>query len=172
MSSNSKWSGIYFVVALAAAAVVFILTTSAGFPDVGATHFDASGRPNATMSRNFYRGYMVVLVVVVPLLVAGLPVLFARRWPTLLNIPNREHWLAPERIDATLASLQARTALLACATILLMCFVHLLVLSANAGERPELDQGSLLGGIGIFAVFMLAWIVSLWRRFKSTGGGA
>jgi hypothetical protein len=112
---------------------------------------------------------MVFLVVVVPLLVAGLPLLFARRWPALLNIPHREHWLAPERIDATLASLQARSALLACATILLMCFVHLLVLSANAGERPELDPRMLIVGIGLFAAFMLGWILSLWRRFKSPG---
>jgi hypothetical protein len=171
MGAKSRLSGIVFVIALSAAAAAFIVLTSAGFPDVGATHFDASGRPNATMSRNFYRGYMVFLVVVVPLLVAGLPALLARHWPMLLNIPNREHWLAPERIDATLASIQARTAVLASAMILLMCFVHMLVLSANAGDRPELDQGSLLIGIGLFASFTLGWILSLWRRFRSADSG-
>jgi hypothetical protein len=154
------------VVALAVAAAAFIYASSAEFPDVGATHFDAHGRANVSMSRGVYRGYMAFLAVVVPLLVAGLPVWVARRWPMLLNIPNRDYWLAPERSAETLASLRARTALLAIAMIALIGFVHLLVLRANAGDEPELDQQMLLIGLGSFIAFMIGWIVALYRRFR------
>ncbi len=159
-------SGLLLVAVLAVAAALFVYVTSAGFPDVGATHFDAQGRPNAAMSRAGYRGFMAFLIVVIPLMVAGLPALLARHWPMLLNIPHREYWLAPERRDETLASIRARTAVIASATILLLCFVHFLVLSANASERPELDQRMLLLGLGFFAAFMVGWIVALYRRFR------
>jgi len=84
----------------------------------------------------------------------------------LLNIPNREYWLAPERSADTLASLRARTAFLAIAMILLISFVHLLVMRANAGDEPELDQQLLLIGLGAFLTLMIGWIVSLYRRFR------
>jgi hypothetical protein len=84
----------------------------------------------------------------------------------LLNIPNREYWLAPERSTETLASLGSRTALLAIAMIALICFVHVLVVRANAGNGPELDQRLLLTGLGTFIAFMIGWIASLYRRFR------
>lgn len=170
MGTRSNLKAFGCVAVLAAAAIAFIYVTSASFPDGGATHFDVRGQPDAAMSRNGYRGFMAFLVVVIPLLIAGLPTLFARRWPMLLNIPNREHWLAPERIEATLASIQARSALLACGSIVLVSYVHLLVMAANAGDRPELDPRGLLIGLGVFVAFMFAWIFSLWRRFKPTDG--
>src|SRR4029450_10378949 len=118
MGGRSVHSGLILVAAGALAAAAFIYISSAGFPDVGATHFDARGAPNATMSRGVYRGYMAFLVIVVPLLVAALPIWVSQRWPMLLNIPNREYWLAPERSAETLASLRARTASLAVAMII------------------------------------------------------
>jgi Protein of unknown function (DUF1648) len=163
---KSIWMGLLAVAMLSAAAFAYVFVTSASLPDVAATHFNVRGEPNALTSRNSYRGFMALLIVVIPLTLAGLPVVFARRWPQLLNIPNREHWLSPERIEATLSSLGARTALLAAATIGLQCFVHRLVLAANAADRPELDQRTLLIGLGIFAAFMIGWIVSLYRRFR------
>ena len=111
--------------------------TSARLPDVAATHFDVRGEPNALSSRDSYRGFMALLIVVIPLVIAGLPAVLARRWPQLLNIPNRKHWLTPERIEDTLSSLRARMALLAVAAIGLQCLVHRLVLAANAADRAE-----------------------------------
>lgn len=166
MNGSSGRSSLILVAAVAVAAAAFIYLSSAGFPDPGATHFDARGEPNASMSRGVYRGYMAFLVIVVPLLVAGLPIWVSRRWPMLLNIPNRDYWLAPERSADTLASLRARTAFLALAMILLISFVHLLVMRANAGDEPELDQRLLLIGLGTFIALVIGWIVSLFRRFR------
>ena len=50
--------------------------------------------------------------------------------------------------------------------ILLISFVHLLVMRANAGDEPELDQQLLLIGLGAFLTLMIGWIVSLYRRFR------
>jgi hypothetical protein len=154
------------VAALSAVAFTYVFVTSASLPDIAATHFNVRGEPNAMASRNSYRGFMAVLIIGIPLVLAGLPAVIGRRWPQLLNIPNREYWMAPERAAATLASVRARTALLAVATIVLQCFVHTLVMGANAAERPDLDQRTLLAGLGVFAAFIIGWIVSLYRRFR------
>ncbi len=169
MRKGSGHSGLIVVAAVAMVAAAFIHVSSSGFTDVGATHFDARGHAYPSMSRGVYRGYMTFLVVVVPLLVAGLPVWVSRRWPMLLNIPNRDYWLAPERSAETLASLRARTALLAIAMIALISYVHVLVVRANAGNEPELDQRSLLVGLATFIAFMIGWIASLYRRFWRPG---
>jgi hypothetical protein len=169
MRKGSGHSGLIVVAAVAMVAAAFIHVSSSGFTDVSATHFDARGHAYPSMSRGVYRGYMTFLVVVVPLLVAGLPVWVSRRWPMLLNIPNRDYWLAPERSAETLASLRARTALLAIAMIALISYVHVLVVRANAGDEPELDQRSLLVGLATFIAFMIGWIASLYRRFRRPG---
>lgn len=153
------------VAALSAAAFAYVYVTSASLPDIAATHFNARGEPNAFSSRDGYRAFMALLIIGIPFLLAVLPVVVGRRWPQLLNIPNRRYWLAPERIEATLASMGARTALLAAVMIGLQCFVHRLVLAANSADRPELDQQALLVGLGIFGVFMFGWIVAMYLRF-------
>lgn len=153
------------VVLAGIAAAAFIVTTSAAFPDVAATRFDLRGEPSSWMDRAHYRVFMSVLVIGVPLLVAGLPGLFARRWPMLLNIPERGYWLAPERFDGTLAALRARSALLAGALILLLCFVHSLVMHANATDQPMLDHRRMFIGLGLFLAFVIGWAVALHRRF-------
>ena len=165
---NSSWSGLAAVAVLSAGAIAYVFVSSASLPDVTATHFNVRGEPNALASRNSYRAFMAILIIGIPLLIAGVPAVFARRWPQLLNIPNRAHWMAPDRVEETLSSLRTRTALLAAATIGLQCFVHRLVLSANAAERSELDQQTLLVGLGVFAAFIVGWIVSLYRRFRRT----
>jgi hypothetical protein len=114
---------------------------------------------------------MAILILGIPLLIAVLPAAVSRRWPQLLNIPHRQHWLAPERIEETLSSLRVRMAVVAVAMIALPCFVHRLVLGANAADKPELDQQSLMIGLSLFGAFILGWILSLWRRFRSAPDG-
>lgn len=169
--AKSGWTPVLLVAVIAFAAYGYVFLTSEGMPDVAATHFNVQGEPNAMSSRAGYRGFMAILVLVIPLLIAGLPVAISHRWPQLLNIPHREHWMAPERIEATLSTLRVRMAVVAVATIALQCFVHRLVLDANASDSPELDQRSLLIGLSLFGAFMLGWIVSLWRRFRKSSGG-
>jgi hypothetical protein len=91
--------------------------------------------------------------------------LIGRRWPQLLNIPNRDHWIAPERRTDTLAAIESRMQLLAAAMIAFICFVHWLVMRANAINPPRLDESLFFVGLGSFAVFIIGWIIAFRRRF-------
>jgi hypothetical protein len=109
---------------------------------------------------------MAMLVLVVPPFVAWLPRLVGARWPHLLNVPNREYWLALERRAGTLAGVVARTELLAGVLVAMFCFVHWLVLRANAAASPRLDEALFLYGIGAFIAFLIGWIVAFYARFR------
>jgi hypothetical protein len=157
----------YFQIAvLAGAALVFVTMTSAGLPEFPAAHFGAGGTPNAFMTRKGYLAFMYVFVTVVPMFVSLLPALVGRRWPHALNIPNRDYWLAPERREDSLATVESRTRWLAGAMIVFTCFIHWLVVQANAAMPQRLDEAQFMVGLGIFALFIIGWIGSFYTRFR------
>lgn len=162
----AKGSGLPLLGVLAAAAIVFVFVTSAGLPEVLATHFNARGEPNAFMSRGGYQLFMAFMIVFVPFMIAGLPRLVGQRWPRMLNIPNREHWIAPERLSQALDSVYRLTIWPAVAAIALMAFVHWLVMDAHVSDPPQLDSRLLLIAIGLFAAFTVAWVVTFYVRFR------
>lgn len=71
-------------------------------PDPMPSHFDAAGQVNDEMSLFAYYSLMIVLhlvmLVLFPILGAFLKVIPN----SLINVPNRDYWLAPERRDSTL----------------------------------------------------------------------
>jgi hypothetical protein len=163
---ESGWWRGFLLVLLAAAGLAFVLVTAARLPAIAATRFDFGGAPNAFVSSQGYRWLMGFLVSFVPLLVAFLPALIGSRWPQLLNIPNRDYWLAPERRAVALASVGSRTMLLAAVMIVFMCFSHWLVLEANAAAPMKLAETPLFIGVVAFAAFVIGWIVALRARFR------
>jgi hypothetical protein len=154
------------VVALALAAGVFVYLTSARLPEIAATRFAAGGEPVAFMTRGTYRVFMVWLVSAVPLLVAFLPPFIGTRWPRLLNVPHRGHWIEPERRAGTLAAVAARTTLLAAVMIVFLCYMHWLVVEANAAPASRLAEGPFLAGLGAFVAFTIGWVAAFRARFR------
>ncbi len=157
----------FFQIALlGGAALVFVTMTSADLPEFPAAHFGADGTPNALMTRRGYVAFVYFFVAVVPLFVSLLPVLVGRRWPNSLNIPNSDYWLGPERRPDTFATVESRTRLLAGAMIVFICYVHWLVVQANAAMPQRLDEAQFMVGLGIFALFIIGWIGSFYMRFR------
>jgi len=71
-------------------------------PDPVPSHFDAAGQVNGEMSLFGFYALMislhVVMLVLFPVLGAFLKVIPN----SMINVPNRDYWLAPERRDSTL----------------------------------------------------------------------
>src|SRR5262245_40603264 len=100
--TRAKWILVLFYVA----ALVQLGWVASLMPEVVATHYDGAGNPNGWMSRTGMVGFHLGMLGVTALAFVGLPVALRRMSSTLINIPNREYWLAPERRAATLAALQ------------------------------------------------------------------
>ncbi len=66
-------------------------------PSVMATHFDGTGRANGWMTVPVAIGFECAIVAVLLLAFVGLPRLLSRLDPSLINLPNKGHRLAPAR---------------------------------------------------------------------------
>ena len=149
-----------------AVAAVFVWFTGGPLPEVVASHFGATGVANGFMPRGEYMGLMLTLVITVPLLF-GLSAKLATVLPVgLVNLPNREFWLATGRRPQTLQSLVRLCVPYALGVAVFLCFVHWLVVQANASEPVQLSSPALLAGLAVFGIGTLAWVLALRRRFS------
>lgn len=151
---------------------VFVFVTSAGLPEIVASHFGARGAADGFMPRQAYRVFMIGVTVGVPLLlvIAGHSV---RAVPVgMINLPNRDYWLAPDRRAETITYLTTRSSWLGVMVAAFMCFVHWLVLQANRHTPPRLSEDFLFGGLGVFALLLVAWAVLFIGHFRRPAGQA
>jgi hypothetical protein len=146
-------------------AVGFVWLSSGNLPTIVASHFGPDGNVNGFMSRRTYMAFMLGAVVAIPMLV-GLSGHLARFLPLqLLNLPNKQYWLAPDRRAATLESISSMCVPYALVLAIFLCFVHWLVVQANAVRPPKLAQTPMLVGLAVFTIASLVWLSILFRRF-------
>lgn len=151
---------------LMALAIGFVTTTTQSLPNVVASHFNASGVANGFMERQSYLVIMLAVIVGLP----GLMVLnvtgFSKIPVGMINIPHREHWLAPERSALTLQILKSFMTVLACCIVIFLSFVHWLVVLANQEQKPALTGHGVYVGLFVFLIFIGVWSLLLHRQFQ------
>jgi uncharacterized membrane protein len=156
---------LWFLVALAAAAV-FMIHTGSALPDPVATHFGPAGTPNGYMSRSFYVRLMLAFVVLLPL---GINLLVGRvlSLPNArINIPNRDYWLAAERREHSVRRLQRHMQFFGTVLAAFLCYMHWQVVQANARSPAQLDNTRFAMGLATFLVTLVVWTVVLRRQFR------
>lgn len=140
--------------------------SAAGLPDPVAVHFDGKGIPNGWMTQEAHFAFSVMLALALPLSIVGI-FYSLRHVPTkLINIPDRDYWLAPERRSGTFDFLLRHALWLSCLSLCFVIGIDLLILHANSRSPARLSTpltGALLAGF-LFPVFL--WVVRLARYFK------
>src|SRR4029077_17939993 len=112
---------------------------------------------NGSMPRGAYLGLMIGLTVGLPFLLA-LPGWLMQRVPlSLVRLPHKEYWLAPERRAATLAFMTRRSTIFGAFLIVFLCYVHWLVVEANKAVPPHLATGPLVAGLLAFTICTTVW---------------
>ncbi len=148
------------------AAIGFILVSGQSLPPVVASHFAASGRANGFMPRSAYLGLILFIAVGVPLLLAFVHRLVRFVPPHLVNLPNRDYWLAPERVTETLAFLQNHGIYLSVLLTAFLCFIHWLVVDANRLQPPHFSASLFVTGLALFLLAVSIWIGVLIVHFR------
>ncbi len=151
---------------LLAGAAAFVLITSNNLAPLVASHFGIGGAVDGFMSRDAYVAFMLVGVVVFPLLIV-VPQRLMRTVPRrLINVPNRDYWLAPERIEATTEYLRNHAIWFAALLAVFMCFVHWEVVQANMRRPVRLLAGPFFVGIALYVVSVFVWIGTMMAHFS------
>ncbi|WP_337174027.1 DUF1648 domain-containing protein [Paludisphaera sp.] len=123
-------------------------------PDRVATHFGPDGQPDGWASRSDYATYLLSSAALISILCAG-PLYLTRKLPeSLINIPERDYWLAPERRDEAHARLFALGLGIAAATTGLFVALHLLTVRANLARPPRLATAEAFGLVATFLAIL------------------
>ena len=163
MKSVGQWLR---VAAPVVAAAIFVVITSRALPAKVASHFGRDGAANGYMWRHTYVYFMLAFVVLLPLFFNFAASAVARLPVTMINIPNRGYWLAPERRGLAVDRLRRQMQIFSAMLVVFLCFVHWEVVQANRSMPATLDNRSFMLGMGLFMAALIVWIVSLRRRFR------
>ena len=153
------------LICLAVFAVVFIIYTTRYLPDPVATHFGGDNRANGWMSRDGYHLFMLAFLIGISTLVSFAVGTLPRKFPQWTNVPNRDYWLAPARLDDSLRYLSTHGKRLGCLIIMMMLGMHYVILKANHMQPPMLPVPTFSAVLFGFALALIWWIVRLYRRF-------
>ena len=84
----------------------------------------------------------------------------------VINVPNRDYWLAPQRRAATVAYIRRQMLIFGLALLAFICYVHWLVVKANGTSPPTLPPSSFMLALVTFATFVMLWIALFLKRFR------
>ncbi len=162
-----KFPLLLFVMLLAAAAAL-IFNLAAQLPELVAVHFDAAGRANGFMTRAGCRDFMLLTTLGAPLLITIATALLPRLVPaSLINIPHRDYWLAPERARDSLVFLSEQGLWFGCIFVVFLACVDVLLVKANAVSPPEFPSRLFVAMLIFFFCAVGAWLARMLRRFRA-----
>jgi uncharacterized membrane protein len=160
----NKIPWIAFAVALLFA-VFYLSSTVSSLPPMVASHFDGAGFPTAHFPRAFYTKFVLGMGVGFPVvMVALLSLVYSKA--SNMKLPNRDYWLAPERIGQTRALLVAHAVWFGCLMVAIVCYMHWLVLTAHRSVPLQLPNRLVVGGLLVFMAIAVGWLIALLRAFR------
>lgn len=145
-------------------AVLQLVLQFPSLPERVATHFGAGGEPNAFSSKSVFVLMMLAFVIGMPVFLVVLAKIMRYLPKSMINIPNREYYLHPDRAEKTLAEMETSMIWLATITEIFLIGLVQLTISANT-------QGKALSmtGFSILMIFYMcaitAFCVLLIRRY-------
>ena len=155
--------------------VLLLLVLLAGFqmwhalpllPDRVAAHFNAQGKADGFAPKEeFVRAQAVVFALMaavfflLPKLLRYLPV-------SMINLPNKDYWFAPERREETLNALEDWMAWFGVLTVALILGLTQLAIRANLSPGGHFDSSLATGLLVAYGIGALAVTVLMFRRFR------
>ena len=134
-------------------------------PTVVAQHFGAAGAANGFASRDFFFIFSWVMLL-------GLSAVFMlaprslRHVPvSMINLPHKDYWLAPERKDESLRFVEREMQWMGVLTVAFIVLVLHLAIRANLDPARKLENGAFVALMASFLLATSLWIVRLYRRF-------
>jgi uncharacterized membrane protein len=134
-------------------------------PERVATHFGMEGRADGWMTKSQFAIFYVCLTGFMTLTFLGIGKLIEVTPNDLINLPNRDYWLAPGRRAATIAAISSEMAWFGVAIVgFMICVMHLSMQATLTGSN-RLDS-TFFWMFGGFMAFVVIWLTRLFARFR------
>jgi len=135
-------------------------------PDRVALHFSVSGFPDSYGSRLVNLLMTTGLHIFLTTLFLALPILVKKLPLNLVNLPHKDFWLAPERMDETIDALTLRFYHFGILVNLFLIALNYLTYLANHSEPVRLNMLLFLAVLAIFFIITAYWLIRFYRRFS------
>lgn len=145
--------------------LAFIVITSGSLPETVASHFNGAGVPNGFMTRKFYIGFMLVIALGVPGIVAGSISLVSFFPENRISLPNKNVWLSEKYREYTFAFMRMHAFFMGMFITVFLAYIHWLVIKANSEVPARLSSEGIIGGLVVFAVVFVGWSIMLPVKF-------
>jgi len=132
-------------------------------PDPMASHFNGYGEPDGWMSKNGFFAFEIGLLFFCAALFFATTRFLTKLPDSLINMPRKDYWLAPERRAATLRVFRDKMEAFYIPVFLLLVIINQFVFRANL-SRENLPPISWLF-IGAFVFYTIIWSINLNRKF-------
>ena len=134
-------------------------------PEQVASHFDAVGNPSGWSSRGGFFGISLGMIIAISVLFLVLSSVLHRLPRSMLNLPKKNYWLAPERREATYVFVRGQLLWFGFATQWFLVALLQLCIQANLAPGGRMGSGSFWFIFGSYLAFTLAWVLSFLVRF-------
>ena len=135
-------------------------------PDRMATHFGSSMEADGWSSKQSFF-LMYALVEAGMLLILLIPVFFSKRLPvSMVNVPNRDYWFAPQRSEETWVKVSTFSLWMAALTLGFLIVVAEATFRANLAGTAVPTLGPLFfWGLGIYLAVVAVGTIYFCRHF-------
>jgi hypothetical protein len=163
--ASSAW-----ILIAAVAGAGFVWVTSQSLPPLVASHFGSGGIATGFIPHKTYVFAAMCACIAFPLVLV-LPMSAALNHPrAVINVPNRDHWLTPERRPETIAYVRKQMVRFGVGLLVFICYVHWLVVRANELTPPRIPAGPFVSALAVFVGFVLLWVALFFARFRNVPG--
>jgi len=132
-------------------------------PDQVAIHFGPSGRPDAMASSSYLLMFEIIIISITAAIFLGSHLMIGVLPVDMINLPNKDYWLAPERRAETVMAIQTYLAWFGSITVLFMLDVFHQTALVNLGKAEKLTHFWL--SLGVYLILSTVWSIALVRRF-------
>jgi uncharacterized membrane protein len=153
---------------LLAGAVLYFSQIYAKLPDVMPSHFNANGVPNGWMPKSDFFLFLLPAGLLIAVIAFLSPKLMAILPPNMINLPNKDYWLAPERRAETVQYFEAALSWFGCAIFSLILFTFYIAAQASLNPSRGFDSTSMFIALGAFFAFLIFWLVRITSHFFRT----
>ncbi len=151
--------------ALVALAVIQVIYYYPQMPKVVASHFDGLGAPNDWANKQGFFGLYLAIILMLVAVFEWVPRWSENRGRSGMKIPNRDYWLAPERVEQTKAFFRRQMFIMGIVHLLLAMYAIQLALLANLDQQPMLHP-SIGWALVLYFIFLGVWLIHFHLHFR------
>jgi uncharacterized membrane protein len=134
-------------------------------PERVASHFNGHGQPDGWSSKSMILLTDVLVMLLLTLVFVGSALLLPILPFSLVNVPHKEYWMAPQRRAYTCELLRAFVLGFGVLNLALLLAITHFTMRANLGSAPHIGLGFWIA-LGCYFVLELGLVIWLLAAFK------